>query len=54
MACKFVFDKPYDNRSWSLISGLGSKDIGECERVVGEVLEWRLWIGAGRSPSCSS
>ncbi|QRV84052.1 hypothetical protein RhiJN_12068 [Ceratobasidium sp. AG-Ba] len=54
LACKFVFDKPYDNRSWSLISGLGSKDIGECERVVGEVLEWRLWIGAGRSPSSSS
>ncbi|KAG9112294.1 hypothetical protein FRC07_007978 [Ceratobasidium sp. 392] len=53
LACKFVFDKPYDNRSWSLISGLGSRDIGECERVVGEVLEWRLWIGAGRSPSCS-
>ncbi|KAG8741621.1 hypothetical protein FRC10_002637 [Ceratobasidium sp. 414] len=53
LACKFVFDKPYDNRSWSLISGLGSRDIGECERVVGEVLEWRLWIGAGRSPACS-
>ncbi|KAG8716889.1 hypothetical protein FRC08_008593 [Ceratobasidium sp. 394] len=53
LACKFVFDKPYDNRSWSLISGLGSRDIGECERIVGEVLEWRLWIGAGRSPACS-
>lgn len=51
LACKFVFDKPYDNRSWSLISGLGSRDIGECERVVGEVLGWRLWIGAGRAPS---
>ncbi|CUA71673.1 hypothetical protein RSOLAG22IIIB_04719 [Rhizoctonia solani] len=50
LACKFVFDKPYDNRSWSLISGLGSRDIGECERVVGDVLGWRLWIGAGRSP----
>ncbi|CAE6442374.1 unnamed protein product [Rhizoctonia solani] len=50
LACKFVFDKPYDNRSWSLISGLGSRDIGECERVVGEVLGWRLWIGAGRTP----
>ncbi|KAJ1306151.1 hypothetical protein OPQ81_010862 [Rhizoctonia solani] len=50
LACKFVFDKPYDNRSWSLISGLGSRDIGECERVVGEVLGWRLWIGAGRAP----
>ncbi|CAE6436363.1 unnamed protein product [Rhizoctonia solani] len=49
LACKFVFDKPYDNRSWSLISGLGSRDIGECERVVGDVLGWRLWIGAGRS-----
>lgn len=51
LACKFVFDKPYDNRSWSLISGLGSRDIGECERVVGDVLGWRLWIGAGRAPS---
>ncbi|CAE6417025.1 unnamed protein product [Rhizoctonia solani] len=50
LACKFVFDKPYDNRSWSLISGLGSRDIGECERVVGDVLGWRLWVGAGRSP----
>ncbi|CAE6474411.1 unnamed protein product [Rhizoctonia solani] len=50
LACKFVFDKPYDNRSWSLISGLGSRDIGECERVVGDVLSWRLWIGAGRAP----
>ncbi|CEL56587.1 hypothetical protein RSOLAG1IB_07936 [Rhizoctonia solani AG-1 IB] len=50
LACKFVFDKPYDNRSWSLISGLGSRDIGECERVVGDVLGWRLWIGAGRAP----
>ncbi|KAH7334859.1 hypothetical protein B0J17DRAFT_720402 [Rhizoctonia solani] len=50
LACKFVFDKPYDNRSWSLISGLGSRDIGECERVVGDVLGWRLWIGAGRTP----
>lgn len=51
LACKFVFDKPYDNRSWSLISGLGSRDIGECERVVGDVLQWRLWIGAGRAPA---
>ncbi|KAF8608321.1 hypothetical protein BDV93DRAFT_247096 [Ceratobasidium sp. AG-I] len=51
LACKFVFDKPYDNRSWSLISGLGSRDIGECERVVGDVLDWRLWVGAGRAPA---
>lgn len=51
LACKFVFDKPYDNRSWSLISGLGSRDIGECERVIGDVLQWRLWIGAGRAPA---
>jgi hypothetical protein len=36
LACKCVFDKPYDNRSWSLMSGLGSRDIGECERVVGD------------------
>ncbi|KDN43831.1 hypothetical protein RSAG8_05824, partial [Rhizoctonia solani AG-8 WAC10335] len=34
LACKFVFDKPYDNRSWSLISGLGSRDIGVCGDVV--------------------
>ncbi|PFH53801.1 hypothetical protein AMATHDRAFT_1027 [Amanita thiersii Skay4041] len=45
LASKFTQDKCYSNRAWAKLSGLSPREIGRCERALGEALEWRLWVG---------
>ncbi|TFK54190.1 hypothetical protein OE88DRAFT_1624660, partial [Heliocybe sulcata] len=44
LASKFMQDKCYSNRAWAKLSGLHPREIGRCERALGEALEWRLWV----------
>jgi len=45
LASKFTQDKCYSNRAWAKLAGLPPREIGRCERALGEALEWRLWVG---------
>ncbi|KAG5638875.1 hypothetical protein H0H81_009178 [Sphagnurus paluster] len=45
LASKFTQDKCYSNRAWAKLSGLPPREIGRCERALGEALDWRLWVG---------
>ena len=45
LASKFFQDKCYSNRAWAKLSGLPPREIGRCERALGQALEWRLWVG---------
>ena len=45
LASKFMQDRSYSNRAWAKLAGLPPREIGRCERAVGNVLEWRLWVG---------
>ncbi|KIK67189.1 hypothetical protein GYMLUDRAFT_217206, partial [Collybiopsis luxurians FD-317 M1] len=52
LASKFTQDKCYSNRAWAKLSGLPPREIGRCERALGDALDWRLWVGKS-SPSQS-
>ncbi|KAI0358455.1 hypothetical protein OH77DRAFT_1358030, partial [Trametes cingulata] len=52
LASKFMQDRSYSNRAWAKLAGLPPREIGRCERAVGEALEWRLWVG--KLPTTSS
>ncbi|EMD37896.1 hypothetical protein CERSUDRAFT_114533 [Gelatoporia subvermispora B] len=45
LASKFMQDRSYSNRAWAKLAGLPPREIGRCERAVGEALGWRLWVG---------
>ena len=45
LASKFIQDRSYSNRAWAKLAGLPPREIGRCERALGEALEWRLWVG---------
>ena len=45
LASKFMQDKCYSNRAWAKLAGLPAREIGRCERALGEALGWRLWVG---------
>lgn len=45
LASKFLQDRCYSNRAWAKLSGLPPREVGRCERALGEALEWRLWVG---------
>lgn len=45
LASKFLQDRSYSNKAWAKLAGLPPREIGRCERAVGEALEWRLWVG---------
>ncbi|KAF8904492.1 hypothetical protein CPB84DRAFT_1845433 [Gymnopilus junonius] len=45
LASKFFQDKCYSNRAWAKLSGLPPREIGRCERALGQALDWRLWVG---------
>lgn len=47
LASKFLQDRCYSNRAWAKLSGLPPREVGRCERALGEALEWRLWVGKG-------
>lgn len=51
LASKFMQDRSYSNRAWAKLAGLPPREIGRCERAVGNLLEWRLWVGKGMSVS---
>ncbi|THG99370.1 hypothetical protein EW026_g2956 [Hermanssonia centrifuga] len=51
LASKFMQDRSYSNRAWAKLAGLPPREIGRCERAVGEALQWRLWVGKGPAPS---
>ncbi|KAF9469900.1 hypothetical protein BDZ94DRAFT_39116 [Collybia nuda] len=53
LASKFTQDKCYSNRAWAKLSGLPPREIGRCERALGEALEWRLWVGKLPTPQAS-
>ncbi|KAI0329431.1 hypothetical protein GY45DRAFT_1229632, partial [Cubamyces sp. BRFM 1775] len=44
LASKFMQDRSYSNRAWAKLAGLPPREIGRCERAVGEALQWRLWV----------
>lgn len=45
LASKFMQDRSYSNRAWAKLAGLPPREIGRCERALGDALEWRLWVG---------
>ncbi|EIW83131.1 hypothetical protein CONPUDRAFT_143136 [Coniophora puteana RWD-64-598 SS2] len=45
LASKFMQDRCFSNRAWAKLSGLPPREIGRCERALGEALDWRLWVG---------
>ncbi|CAA7261674.1 unnamed protein product [Cyclocybe aegerita] len=51
LASKFSQDKCYSNRAWAKLSGLPPREIGRCERALGQALDWRLWVGKVASAS---
>ncbi|KAJ7275629.1 hypothetical protein C8J57DRAFT_1504934 [Mycena rebaudengoi] len=42
LASKFTQDKCYSNRAWAQLSGLPAREIGCCDRALGDALDWRL------------
>ncbi|KAK7012388.1 hypothetical protein R3P38DRAFT_2442987, partial [Favolaschia claudopus] len=45
LASKFTQDTCYSNRAWAKLSGWPAREIGQCERALGDALNWRLWVG---------
>ena len=45
LASKFTQDRCYSNKAWAKLSGLPPREIGRCERALGDALDWRLWVG---------
>ncbi|KAJ8509054.1 hypothetical protein ONZ45_g8720 [Pleurotus djamor] len=54
LASKFTQDKCYSNRAWAKLSGLPPREIGRCERALGDALDWRLWVGKAPQPAPAS
>ena len=44
LASKFLQDRCYSNRAWDKLFGLPPREVGRCERALGEAMEWRLWV----------
>ncbi|KAK7041216.1 hypothetical protein R3P38DRAFT_2512193 [Favolaschia claudopus] len=51
LASKFTQDRCYPNHVWAKLSSLPAREIGRCERALGNALHWRLWVG--KTPSAS-
>ncbi|KAI1794284.1 hypothetical protein LXA43DRAFT_996368, partial [Ganoderma leucocontextum] len=54
LASKFMQDRSYSNRAWAKLAGLPPREIGRCERALGDALEWRLWVGKIPASSTST
>ncbi|KAJ3765484.1 hypothetical protein FB446DRAFT_655244 [Lentinula raphanica] len=54
LASKFMQDECYSNRAWAELSGLPPREVGRCERALGDALDWRLWVGKFSSQSQTS
>ncbi|KAI0056196.1 hypothetical protein BV25DRAFT_1771514, partial [Artomyces pyxidatus] len=44
LASRFVLERSHSNRAWAKLVGLPAREIGRCERALGEALDWRLWV----------
>jgi hypothetical protein len=53
LASKFTQDKCYSNRAWAKLSGLPAREVGRCERALGDALDWRLWVGKSSQGNAS-
>lgn len=49
LATKFSQDRCYSNKAWAKLSGLPPREIGRCERALGQALDWRMWVGKGEA-----
>jgi hypothetical protein len=45
LAHKFTADKAFSNKAWARLTNLPAREVGRCERALGGVLGWRLWVG---------
>ncbi|KAI1791931.1 hypothetical protein LXA43DRAFT_972750 [Ganoderma leucocontextum] len=54
LASKFIQDRSYSNWAWAKLAGLPPREIGRCERALGDALEWRLWVGKIPASSTST
>lgn len=45
LALKFTQDQCYSVCTWTKLFGLPAREIGWCKRVLGNALEWCLWVG---------
>ncbi|KAI1794138.1 hypothetical protein LXA43DRAFT_997896 [Ganoderma leucocontextum] len=54
LASKFMQDRSYSNRAWAKLAGLPPREIGRCERALGDALDWRLWVGKIPASSTST
>ena len=54
LASKFSQDKCYSNRAWAKLLGLPPREIGRCERALGQALDWRLWVGKKTEPTAAA
>ncbi|KAF4609770.1 hypothetical protein D9613_012052 [Agrocybe pediades] len=54
LASKFLQDKCYSNRAWAKLSGLPLREVGHCERALGQALDWRLWVGKATQSQAST
>jgi len=39
LASKFLQDRCYSNRAWAKLSGLPAREVGRCERALGDALQ---------------
>ncbi|KAF8158935.1 hypothetical protein K438DRAFT_1620170, partial [Mycena galopus ATCC 62051] len=44
LASKFTQDKCYSKCARAKLSSLLAREISHCERVLGDALDWRLWV----------
>ncbi|KAI0697951.1 hypothetical protein C8T65DRAFT_582237, partial [Cerioporus squamosus] len=54
LASRFLLDQSCTNRPWAKLAGLEPREIGRCERAVGQALDWRLWVGKPVSTSADA
>ncbi|KAJ3933442.1 MAG: hypothetical protein NXY57DRAFT_959935 [Lentinula lateritia] len=45
LAMKFLHDGAHSNSEWAHLCRLTPREVSTCERVVGNALHWRLWVG---------
>ncbi|KAG9079882.1 hypothetical protein FS749_008202 [Ceratobasidium sp. UAMH 11750] len=38
LAWKFLLDEAFSNKAWAKLSGLGTLEVGKCERALGTAL----------------
>ncbi|KAH8996051.1 hypothetical protein EDB83DRAFT_2194852, partial [Lactarius deliciosus] len=44
LTSEFMQDGCYFNHAWAKPTGLPTREIGPCQRTLGEALGWRIWV----------